>query len=1101
MTDIVDNDRERAVRERARNVVVDASAGTGKTSLVVNRIVELVAPTDGADAIPIERIAAITFTRKAAGELRVRTRQQILTKLASPSTDARRLPALYRALGGIDTAHIGTIHGFADRLLRKWPAEARLDPRYVLEDDTDRLIDECLQSLVHGAEMHTLATMLHGSPAEERSEEAIATLLDAQRAGLRVRSLETEHWTYHGLEGLVAAFVLHRDVDVPDVAAPVFERVAFERFADEYLGHIDGLSSESDGGRWLLETAERLRRALKEADPVVIFLEVVQWLEKGPQGRASDRPRKKQDFGSDDRAWDVWTILEGDERQEPRRSGSLRDDLLAPLRRWFAARLVRLRPVVLHVYEQVKARHQVVDHVDLLLRLRDLLRDDRGIRRSCQGMFDHILVDEFQDTDPLQAEIVLFLCERGVEAATWDQVNVAQGSLTIVGDPKQSIYRFRRADIATYQRVVSIIERAPCAKAQLSASYRSAPRLVDWLNARFEGILGVGEPDEWYRRRTGEVFHRRLAVGRTTGSDVTVHAVSCDLPDGGSASEYRALEAEVMARYVRWLARCSGIQVVDPVTDEPRSIGYGDIGVLAMTTTNLRILFDALDHDDVPYAARGGSVFLADPLQRHFLLGLCALADRDDGVALAAILRPPFFAVDLGDLARAREDDPEDRAAQARAIVRDLRRRRFERGPGATARALLEETGFGRVVALGPNGSQRLSSLRELCFQVEARALTDRLDFDGTMEQLRGWIDQPPRLDRPHPVGGEAVRIMTVHQAKGLEFPVVVLWDGRATWKERVTYDPWAVDRDGRGWAMRIDAVRWEEPPGLGIGDVEHAMREQERKRLVYVAATRARDLLVIPQVGKPDERRILGALLQASSPTIMVQPPHTPEAHAAWFDAAASRPSAGPRKLSARDVALRNDLDLRALASSQPRMKPIAFTDASDPRRWWGKKGRFGTVFGETVHLAIGLALKHGKAVDEAVAAAALHTGLSVHVSEAIEDATRALAVLSGLGISAGAEAYALEYPIGGLTSNGDLVAGYIDLVAVLIDGLIVLDFKTDVPPEDAEDVSPRYVEQVRGYANALQRALQVRSLRAGLLFTANGVIRWLSSGDNASA
>jgi ATP-dependent exoDNAse (exonuclease V) beta subunit len=178
-----------------------------------------------------------------------------------------------------------------------------------------------------------------------------------------------------------------------------------------------------------------------------------------------------------------------------------------------------------------------------------------------------------------------------------------------------------------------------------------------------------------------------------------------------------------------------------------------------------------------------------------------------------------------------------------------------------------------------------------------------------------------------------------------------------------------------------------------------------------------------------------------------------------------------------------------------------MAFTDASDPHHWWGKKGRFGTMFGETVHVAIGVALKHGKAAGEAVAAAASLTGLSAHLPDAAEDTTRALAVLSDLGIAGTGHRYALEYPIAGLTSSGDLVAGYVDLVAFVADGMVVLDFKTDVPPDDVEGMPPRYVEQVRGYADALQRALHTGSIRAGLLFTADGVIRWLSSDDHAGA
>ena len=1091
-----DDDRRLAIGERERNVIVDASAGTGKTNLVVERIVELVAPRDGRDPIPIGRLAAITFTRKAAGELRVRTRQRILEKLSVLPSDSPAAEPLLQALSGIDTADIGTIHGFADRLLRKWPAQARLDPRYQLEEDGARLADECFQLLIHAAETRTLGELLRGSVVADRAEEAMGTILDVQRAGLRLRSQETEHWTYRGLDSLVAGFVLYRDVDAPDLAACEFERLAFDRFTDEYLQLVDGLSSDTKGGRWLCGVGESLRGLALEADPAVMFHELVDRLERGPRGKAADAPQFARDFSRDRRAWDSWKAFDGDERKKSVRDRPLREDLLAPLRRWLAIRLSRLRPVVLHVYELVKARLQVVDHIDLLLRLRDLLRDDRAIRRSCQGLFDHIFVDEFQDTDPLQAEIVLFLCEHGAVAETSGAVKLAPGKLTVVGDPKQSIYRFRRADIATYQRTVKIVESSPHRSVRLSSSFRSTPGLVEW----FAQILGTSDHGERFLAETGDVFHQPLSKGRMSGSDPAVHAVTLDLPDGGAAADYRALEAEAMARYVCWLVRVSGIKIADPWMHEPRPIGFGDVGVLAITTTNLPGLFDAFDRDGVPYAARGGTLFLGDPIHRRFLLGLCAVADRDDGVALAALLRPPFFAVDLGDLARSRVDDPGDRAVQARAIVRDLRRRRSERSPGATARALLEETGIGRAIALGPNGAQRLSGIRELCFQIESRALAEQLDFDAVTERVRDWIDHPRGLDRPHPVTGDAVRVMTIHQAKGLEFPVVVLWDARAAWKERTSHDAWTVDRDGRGWAMRLDALQWDEPAGLDIVDDERRMRAAERKRLVYVAATRPRDILVVPKIGSPDERWIFGSLLGPTrSPTVVERALHTPQAHADWFDAASPGVVALPNEVTDRDVELAQTWNERALESSRDRVRPTAFTQAASPRLLWGKKGRFGTVFGETVHVAIGLALQANKAAADAVRIAAMRTGLAVHLKAAVEDVVRALATLHALGVSAGSGATRLEYPVAGLAPSGALVAGYVDLVVELADGLVLLDFKTDFPPTTEELIPQAYVDQVRGYVGVLERGLGTGPIRAGLLFTADGVVRWLSSGDNA--
>ena len=1091
-------DRDRARYERDRNVIVDASAGTGKTTLVVERLVELLAPTSGRDPVAIDRIAAVTFTRKAAGELRVRTRQRLLETLATIApTDPRAAP-LRRALGGIDTAQIGTIHGFADRLLRKWPAQARLDPRYELVEDTAPIVEECFQLLVHAAEAGTLAELLDGSGLADRAGEAAATILDAQRAGVRLRSHETEHWTYHGLDGLIAGFVVQRDVEVDNPPRCDLDLPAFRRYADEYLAIVEGLSPGTSGGRWLVETGKLLRDLDGEADPAVLFRDVVDRLERGPRGRASDGPKLAHDFGGDERAWEVWKALDGDARQEPVRASPLRDDLLAPLRRWMAVRLARLRPVVLHLYDRVKARRQAVDHVDLLLQLRNLLRDDRAVRRSCQKLFDHIFVDEFQDTDPLQAEIVMFLCEQGVEAASWDAVELAAGVLTVVGDPKQSIYRFRRADIGTYQRALEIIERSPHISAKLTSSFRSAPGLVQWINQRFTGILGRAEHGERFRPEWGEAYYQPLTHGRASGADPAVHAVAIALPRGASAAECRGLEAESMSRYLRWLVEVSGTQIVDRMTGVPRQVGYGDIGVLSITTTNLPILFDAFDRDGVPYAARGGTLFLSDPLHRRFLLGLCALADRDDGVALAALLRPPFFAVDLGDLARARPDDPDDRAASARSVIRELRRRRFERSPGETARALLEQTGLGRTVVLGPNGAQRLSGLRELCFQIELRARDERLDFDAVIERAGQWIEHPQGLDRPHPVDGDSVRVMTVHQAKGLEFPVVMLWDARASWNERASCEAWTVEREGRGWAMRLDRVRWEEPPGLAIAEHERDMRRAERKRLVYVAATRACDLLVLPKLGTPHERFILGRLLEAGGdPSVVEQPVHAPEAHAEWFDEAAPATRPVPMANTPRDTVLVGAWDAAARAAMQPRMWPVAFTDVSTPRVLWGKKGRFGTAFGETVHLAIGLVLRSRLAIDDAVRAAAARSGSSANLVAAGEDVARALKSLAALGVPG---RYELEYPVTGLSVDGQLVSGYVDWIAMIGSEAVLLDFKTDAPSAAGEPIPQKYVDQVSGYAQVLGRAF-AQPIRAGLLYTADGGVRWLSSSDNGGS
>jgi ATP-dependent helicase/nuclease subunit A len=277
-------------------------------------------------------------------------------------------------------------------------------------------------------------------------------------------------------------------------------------------------------------------------------------------------------------------------------------------------------------------------------------------------------------------------------------------------------------------------------------------------------------------------------------------------------------------------------------------------------------------------------------------------------------------------------------------------------------------------------------------------------------------------------------------------------------------------------------------------------LREAERKRLVYVAATRARDILVVPKVGAPDPRKIFSGLLgSTSSPALWEQELHTPQRHAPWFDAAAPGIAVLPKAVSDRDLALARTWRDRAVEASHRHLPPSAFTQASTPRLFWGRKGRFGTVFGETVHLAIGFALQASMSVDDAVKRAAVRTSLTAHRREATEDVARALTTLRSLGVSTGGAPYRLEYPIAGLAAGGDLVAGYADLVAELAGGLLLLDFKTDAPLETEDQMPQTYIDQVRGYAGVLAQVLGTGPIRAGVLFTANGGIHWLSSGDHA--
>jgi ATP-dependent helicase/nuclease subunit A len=1167
-------DRHAAVLEKQRNVLIDAGAGTGKTTILVGRIVELVAPADDAQAaLSIDRVVAVTFTRRAAGELRLRAREEILRVLAgnpSPLRESR----LRAALTGLDTAHVGTIHSFADRLLRSRPAEANISPSYQICEDTSVLVDDTTGALVRGAERLELATYLPAEPASVRAraaeaEETIRLYLQAD--------LPLQEWVAHynvqaGLDSVVAAFVDSRDQPPQDPPLLEPDLAAFRETAGRFAREADEMIGGSVGSDWLRKRAPQVRALLEEDDAADLLAKLRSLFGSLPDYTMGEH------FEGDKPGWDLWNRLRrGIKPAKPRASAkvdgtgkakakgkskadvtptptpvpvavempSYLDTMRAPLERWLAHRMVRLFPVVVALYEAVKARAQAVDHLDLLLKLRDLLRDDPATRAGYQEMFDHILVDEFQDTDPLQAEVLLYLAAKPATniAEVWTDAAPLPGKLTLVGDPKQSIYRFRRADIAAYDRIWQVIRRGNPLEVQLVANFRSRPELIDFANHRFEALLGKPpSPGQLFDTAAGEAFHNPLEAGRASepaDAGRAIHVLPLEPCEGGpsGADDFRKIEGQALATYLRWLKEKSGLRISDPLDRRRRPIEFGDIAVLAFSTFTLKYLFEPLDELGVPYSSRGGVLFLSDALHQQFLLGLRALADRKDGVAMASLLRPPFFAIDPLDLlleqaanqsARAAsggegvstsQDPRVARAREARALVSELRRRRFDRSPGSTARELLERTGFGRMVALGPNGAQRLERLRELCLQIDRRAADEGLDFDAVTALTRGWVDHPVQLDAPHPVGTDAVQVLTVHQAKGLEWPVVVLWDGCAQLADRERPLVWKTDRGVRAWTFEVKGLDWEEPPEAGIKRREAAFETAQRKRLVYVAGTRARDLLVIAAPGK-GAKTIAGRLLDGAPDQLIEKLPTWVDGQGAPWAAGIEAPT--PPGVQQIDHKLEDGLATRwgegVAISATPHLAPIAISraahaeadalaaavlagadDAAEfeeevraPRR----VGRFGAVFGETVHQAIGTMLR-GETVSTqaAVELAARATGLDHHLPEAAADVERAIEALRTLDVQAPiGQNIRVEYPLAGVGPGGSLLGGYADLVVARDGEIVVVDFKSDAPPTaDVGVTHPEYVAQVRVYAQLIRIAQPRARMRGVLLFTADGLIRWV--------
>jgi ATP-dependent helicase/nuclease subunit A len=1113
--------RDAVIRERARNIIVDAGAGTGKTTLLVDRLVELLAPAGNHPAIPVSRIAAVTFTRKAAGELRLKIREKILSGLVAEDQKSPRQKLLRDALAGLDTAYVGTIHSFADRLLRLRPVEANLSPNYEIEENEGYLISETSELILHGAQSGTLEQELAGIKWPLPASQVQEIILDALDAGILPETKSGSGYSEkRGLDALFKGFIDFRDIKT-DLPTEKFDSARYRRYAEEFLAlekDIQG-KGKGPGFDWFKRMADLIKSTLKEENPKEIFRKLIL---KPPEIADSTLGRG---FGDCQEGFDAWKAFAGDKNVNKVRETALKDDLQGPLFQWLAGRLTWLSPVVAAAYEKVKARHKAVDQVDLLIKLRDILTG-KEVRSYYQGLFDQILVDEFQDTDPLQAEVIAYLCEEKATGENWKEVKLASGKLTIVGDPKQSIYRFRRADIEMYEEMRVLIMKSDYLKAELTTNFRSDQALIEWFNGRFDEFLGDSiKEGVVFKKEGGSVFNRRLVAGREDRCPPSVHVLN--YPTGGSNKGHiQAAEAKTLARYLRRLVDEGKTQVKDPVSGKPRPLAFGDIAVLAFATTGLAPLFKEFDLFGIPYSSRGGQLFINDALHTRFILALRAIADKDDGLALAMLLRPPFFSVDLDELALIengeKKGDGLEAARQAQNFIRELRARRHQRLPGETARELLESTVLGRAVALGPNGAQRLDRLRELCHIIANKACNEGWDFDEITAETRGWMKGAPQLDPPHPVGKEAVQVMTVFQAKGLEFPAVAIWDSSTPASKGASPKPWIATRDGKSWAITIANLAWEETEEGSIFEKEDNFLTQERKRLVYVQATRARDLLIIPKHIIPEPKKgskkkkpdciyfdLLGDL-EKKSDLVQIIPGFSEENPPAW-----AKGIEGPAqpKIVFNDklfssVNKRWDEELKK--SSRPFYQPIsvvaaAVESARYPREVDGltdtprkpREGRFGTVFGDTVHLGIGRVIS-GKAKD---ASGALdwvrkETGLAENISEAQKDIERALNCLKKEGLLEKDIEVQLEYPVAGPQKEEKIISGFMDFIGIKGDCANIIDFKTDSPPEGGpQNLQSQYREQVKKYREILgQGSLSgIKNIKCGILFTASGKLFWV--------
>jgi ATP-dependent helicase/nuclease subunit A len=893
-------DRDRIRTDLTHSYVVEAAAGTGKTTELVARIINVLA--SGHAGATIDKIVAVTFTEKAAGELKLRLREELEAARQRESGDRR--DRLEQSLRYLEEARVSTIHGFCADLLRERPVEARIDPQFqvLTEDQASRLYDLAFESWL---------------------QEQLRDPGDGVRRSLRRPTRRNfgadidEDGPVERLRRAGKALLEWRDHPARWRTDP-FDREGEIR---QLVMQLTDFAAMSSGPAWdkdvlYLDTTRARTGAAAVADglvPAVDFDGLEALLVDLHHDRGFAKPRKGSGAAYSKRhtraaVWDRRQELYSALGEFERRANA---DLAAALQQDLRTSLER--------YGTLKAADGALDFVDLLLRARDLLRDDAEVRRTFRERLSHLFVDEFQDTDPLQAEIVVLLAGSPdadrVSPVDWREVQPRPGSLFIVGDPKQSIYRFRRADIGTYRVVCDWLRERNAKQATLTTSFRATPAIQRFVNAAFAPLMtddAATQQPPYVRLTPSRDDHISqpsvvaLPVPRPYGArNVTKGAIEKSLPDAVGA-------------FLKWLFDQSGWTVTE------RSLATGKPEMVDIRPRHVCLLFrrftsfnqdvtrpyvQALEARDIAHLLVGGKSFHDREEVETVRAALTSIEWPDDELSVFATLRGALFAIGDDTLLEYRHhfrrfhpyQVPQNLTAHlqpvgdALTLVRELHQRRNSRPVADTLNDLLIATRAHVAFALRPGGEQALANVLHVADLARRYEADGGLSFRGFVSALGEAADRAEAPEAPIlEDGSDGVRLMTVHKAKGLEFPVVVLVDPTCK-LSRDTADR-HLDASRELCAVRL--AGWAPADLLDHEPLEVERDRHEGHRLAYVAATRARDLLVVPVIGDaPFADGWVGPLNEAIYPSF--QRRHDPEAGAAWptfkRDSVLERPNGDP--------------------------------------------------------------------------------------------------------------------------------------------------------------------------------------------------------------
>jgi ATP-dependent exoDNAse (exonuclease V) beta subunit len=1095
----IEHPPDEAARERIRceldeTLFVEAGAGSGKTSALVGRVVELVVRA----GVSLDAIAAITFTEKAGAELRDRIRHELVTRLEGQPAHSAIAERCNDALDDLDGAAIGTLHSFAQRVLVECSVEARLPPRI-------EVLDEVSSEEAFERRWTAFREELLSNQAYERP---LGLLL---ATNVKFEALRRLALTFEQNWDLVEERVLDREPAPPDVCElvqPVLDDLReVIRLGEHCLDENDRLL-----GR--LEKIEALAGRCGEADEIDL-LELVCSVgkDKSPWGSFTSNVGQKGNWpgGTKDQ------VLDGLGRVETALVEVAEQVSHAAVRQLGSA----LKAFTLRAAHQRRDAGQLAFH-DLLVMARALVRDPRNgadVRTRLHRRYQRILLDEFQDTDPIQIELAVRIAaaDPGSEQAgsrPWFDVAVEPGRLFVVGDPKQSIYRFRRADISLFIQARARFG-ADGSQVDLVTNFRSSDEVIGWVNETFDALMDGGA-EAAPGIASQPAYVELAAVRPAASSGPAVSVVGLEPHEDGRAGALREAEARDVAGAIQTVL--SDRWLVGDGQGGWREAKLGDITILLPSRASLTYLEDALAAAHIPYRAESSSLVYSTRAVRDLLMVLRAVDDQTDHLRIASALRSPLFGCGDDDLARFKVerrghwgyarpqpdtvplDDPVRIGLE---YLRELAEQRYWTTPSELLERIAEER---RAFEIGFAEGRPRDVWRRLRYVIDQARRWSEVT-GGSLRQYLQWVDRQtadgarvaeavlPETD------DDAVRIMTIHAAKGLEFPIAIV-SGVST-QVRAVPSPAEVafpPSGDVGYRLGKHVVTDVYSEWLPI---DEQMGYHERIRLLYVACTRARDHLVVSlhRLAKPTadpQKRTAAELIVAGMgdrldkvvqcPVVdtlrlgaAVRRPEAPPPFAEWEAertavlARASRPSTIAATALTDDGGLDADDDLSDGLEKRPR--------DMDLPPWL--KGRYGTAVGRAVHGVLQtIDLATGDGAAEAIAAQCQAEAIPDRVSDVtklVGDALGSATVRTAAGGPHWREVYACTPTVG-----GRLLEGYVDLLYRSDEGLVVVDYKTAATndPDLLEERVRGYRLQGASYAISIEQATAEPVARVVFLF-----------------